>query len=182
MKENKDNCLNDAQKLLVAMGAAMGGGCRICAENLHKLAGEQGSSRADILKACQLGLEAKAEAINTMKAKVSEILKDTQPSEAKNHSKDMKKIITLIRTAAFTAANSSPDAFKEIRKAFAQGISKGDIRTCISIARMVREKAATFSDKEVAEQTCCCTSESPEANNKAANDQSDTTPPCSCEC
>jgi alkylhydroperoxidase/carboxymuconolactone decarboxylase family protein YurZ len=156
MKKNNENCLNDSQKLLIAVGAAMGCGCCNCIESLHKMTSEQGTPEADLLKACQCGLDAKNEAIETMKAKVSELLKHTNATDLEDHWKDMQNLIALIRIAAFTAATSSPDVIKEVRKAFSQGVSKGDIKTCISIAKMIREKVVTLFDKEVAGQTSCC--------------------------
>ena len=58
MKETKE-WLNDGEKTLIAMGAAMGAGCRTCADKLYRIALDQNLSREEILTAFLEGLEGK---------------------------------------------------------------------------------------------------------------------------
>jgi hypothetical protein len=181
--DNTKQVLTDAEKLLVAMGAAIGGGCGKCAENLVKIAHEQGVSLADMATACKEGFAAKGDAVKTMKAKVATILKAaTQESDESRKGVDMKKMASLIRTAAFAAANSAPDTVKEMKKACLQGAAKGDFRMCLSIAKSIRKKAEQFSDEDVAEST----DNGDSAKSKTKKEASDTNTvngaTCSCGC
>lgn len=142
--------LKDSEKTLIAMGAAMGGGCRKCAENLHRMALNQEISPEDMFAAFLGGLEAKAEAVNTMKEKVRSLLGDRQSANTPPSAKD-PKLASLIRIAAFTAANSAPDVFQEVEKALGQGATERELKLCRSIARMVRDHAMNFSDQEIGE-------------------------------
>ncbi len=65
----------------------------------------------------------------------------------------MEKLAFLIRTAAFAAANSAPDVVKEVKKACLGGLTRGDFRICLSIAKSIRKKAEQFSDEDVAKGT-----------------------------
>jgi len=148
--EDAKGWIKDSEKTMIAMGAAMGGGCRKCAENLHRMALDQNMSPKDILGAFLQGLEAKAEAVNTMREKVRSLLDDGQFASDSPSGKD-PKLASLIRIAAFTAANSAPDVFQEIERARGQGLTERELKLCQSIARMVRDHAMKFSDQEIGE-------------------------------
>jgi hypothetical protein len=47
------------------------------------------------------------------------------------------------------AANSAPDACREVGKSFMEGVTERDIKLCRSIARLVRDQAMKFSDQEI---------------------------------
>jgi hypothetical protein len=113
MKENTERVLSDAQKILVTLGAAIGGGCGKCAENLIKIAREQGVTAADMAAACQMGFTAKSEAVKTMKDRVAAILKAGPTENGEKKGEDIQNLASLIRAAVFTAANSAPDVIKE---------------------------------------------------------------------
>lgn len=147
----KDEHLTDSEKNIIAMGAAMGGGCRICAEKLHTIAGTLEISEADMLKAFESGLDAKAQAIKTMKEKVASLLGSGKNAEAETGSKFSEKLDNLVRMASFVAANSAPDFISEMKKACKNGITREQIKMCISLAKMVRKNAAGFSDQEIGE-------------------------------
>ncbi len=157
MKETNE-WLNDGEKTLIAMGAAMGAGCRTCADKLYRIALDQNLSREEILTAFLKGLEGKGEALRTMREKVRTLLgdgkKDGEPSAGRD-----KKMAALIRLASFMASNSAPDACQEIMKAYAEGVTEREIKLCRSIARMVRENAMKFSDEEIGERLTAGTQE-----------------------
>ena len=148
--EDAQGWIKDNEKIIIAMGAAMGGGCRKCAENLHRMAMDQNISPKDILGAFLQGLEAKAEAVNTMREKVRALLDDGQFASDSASGQDLK-LSSLIRIAAFTAANSAPDVFQEIERARDRGVTERELKLCQSIARMVRDHAMKFSDEEIGE-------------------------------
>jgi hypothetical protein len=143
--------LNDGEKSLIAMGAAMGAGCRTCAEKLNRIALDQNLSREEILSAFLEGLEGKAEALRTMRAKVQSLWGEYNKEAEASLGLD-KKLAALIRTAAFMAANSAPDACREMEKSLVEGVTGKDLKLCRSIARLVRDQAMKFSDQEIEER------------------------------
>ena len=168
---NQENPLSNPEKNLIAMGAAMGAGCRKCADKLYALAVGMKISDRQTREACQWGLDAKTQAVGTMRAKVDDLLsaccgrsdggqKAGGPAGTRQNA---DKLMPLVRIASFVAANSAPDAAAEIRNAKAEGITEEHIRICISIGKMVRKNAQAFSDEEVeenlggdlVEEMCC---------------------------
>jgi hypothetical protein len=150
--EKKERAMSDGEKILVALGAAIGGGCEKCAENLFKLAEGQGVAAEELASACRMGFEAKSEAIWSMKERLAGIMKDGGQPCDDSQKADMRKCSAMIRAAAFAAANAAPDAAAELKQAFTQGAGKGDFRMCLSIVRTIREKAATFADRDFLER------------------------------
>jgi hypothetical protein len=161
MENNERQPLSDRERTLIAMGAAMGAGCRTCAVGLRSIGEALGITMGEAGKAFEIGLNAKAQAVNTMRAAVSELfygmadqraccftpgVRQTRKAAAANRGEG--RIPSLIRLASFLAANSAPDAKAEMEEAAAQGADGRDLNVCLAIARMVRQKAAGFSDAE----------------------------------
>jgi alkylhydroperoxidase/carboxymuconolactone decarboxylase family protein YurZ len=151
MENIQENHLTNREKNLVAMSAAMGSGCRQCADKLYGVAVSLTIPEKEMLMAFQWGLDAKAEAIGTMRAKVSELLGDSKGIDAQATVASSKKLATLARIASFVAANSAPDVASEIQRAKEHDITPDQIQTCISLARMVRKNAGIFSDQEISD-------------------------------
>jgi hypothetical protein len=166
MENNERRPLTDKERTLIAMGAAMGAGCRKCAEGLRHIGDVLGITTGEAGKAFEIGLNAKAQAVNTMRAVACATLYGeansaqtcgctwpgvTRPAglEQGAGSDSRDKTASLIRLASFMAANSAPDAHEGIEEAVAHGAGNNEIKLCLGIARMVREKAAGFSDDEV---------------------------------
>jgi hypothetical protein len=105
-----------------------------------------------MLEAFDLGLGAKAEAVETMRAKISSLIGDDKMDNTMVTEKFTKKLASLIRVASFVAANSVPDVFSEIGKAERSGITSDQIQMCISLAKMVRKNAGAFSDQEISDK------------------------------
>lgn len=151
MDKIQEDHLTNEEKNLVAMGAAMGAGCRICADKLHKLAVSLKIPEGEMAQAFRWGLDAKSEAVLTMETKISTLIGDDQEKQAGAFSGKAGGLASLVRIASFVAANSAPDALMEIKQARAQGMTPGRIRLCISLAKMVRKNAMAFSDQELSE-------------------------------
>ena len=156
------NQLSSEEKTLIAMGAAMGGGCRTCADKLCDTARSQSIPRDKMLKAFLLGLEAKQAAVKTMQEKVAALMADGHARDAKEFP---KHLTSLIRMASFTAANSAPDFLSEMNQAARDGIPAEQVQLCVATGKMVRTHATEFSDKDISaklngsetntSQTCC---------------------------
>ena len=63
MKNSERQPLSDRERTLIAMGAAMGAGCRMCATGLRSIAEGLGITKGEAGKAFEIGLSAKAEAV-----------------------------------------------------------------------------------------------------------------------
>ena len=175
MNIEQDDHLTDREKTLVAMGAAMGAGCRTCADKLYGIAVSLGIPEAETVMALNGGLEAKAQAVRTMEAKISTLVGGAG-AKGTSVSEECGKLSSLVRIASFVAANSAPDALMEMRKARVHGIPSEQIGIAVSLAKMVRKNATAFSDQEISDNNCglqfgraemCCPF-SPDTGNAAA--------------
>jgi|SRR5271157_1302115 len=165
MDKNQEYHLTNQENNLIAMSAAVGAGCRQCADKLYGVATSLKIPEKEMLKAFQWGLDAKAEAIGTMRIKISELMGDDKGINAQDPDVSSRKIAALARIASFVAANSAPDVASEIRKAQEHDITPGQIQMCISLGKMVRKNAGIFSDQEISDkvesfafagkETCC---------------------------
>jgi len=153
MNIEQDDRLTNEEKNLVAMGAAMGAGCRTCADKLYTLALSLNIPEAMMVTAFDGGLAAKAQAVRTMEAKISALTGDKRRKDG-SASGCSQKLSSLVRIASFVAANSAPDALAEIRKAKAEGIAAEQIGIAVSLAKMVRKNALSFSDQEISDNAC----------------------------
>lgn len=193
MKNSERQPLSDRERTLIAMGAAMGAGCRMCATGLRSIAEGLGITKGEAGKAFEIGLSAKAEAVNTMRAAVSELLygqadqracclpsglRQTEKAVAVNRSEG--KIPCLIRLASFLAANSAPDAKAEMAEAATKGADARDLNVCRAIAKMVRQKAAGFSDTETDATGAACSPAAGEGDDPGC-DPATCAAACSCE-
>ncbi len=151
MDNIKDNQLSNQEKTLIAMGAAMGAGCRTCADKLYDVAKSLNIPQEEMLKAFLLGLDAKAAAVKTMQDKVSALM-DGNAGNAKDFSENLA---SMIRMASFIAANSAPDFLAAINKPASKGITNEQVQLCIATAKMVRKNAMSFSDQEISNKFSC---------------------------
>lgn len=172
METIQNNPLSNQEKTLIAMGAAMGAGCRTCSDKLYDIAISLNIPKDEMLKAFLLGLDAKKKAVETMQRKVSALMNGNTDS-AKEFS---PKLISLINMASFTAANSAPDCLAEIKQAMPGEITDEQIQICLATAKMVRKNAIGLSDQEISNKlinaesdiqgTCCPAS--PNSKNASA--------------
>ncbi len=162
--------LSNQEKTLITMGAAMGAGCRTCADKLYEMATSLNISKAEMLKAFLLGLDAKQAAVETMREKVAALMADEHRDEGKEFP---KHLTALIRMASFTAANSAPDFLAEMKPISSTGIPAEHIQLCVATGKMVRTHAIGFSDGDISAKIgnaeanirgACC-SGSPNAEN-----------------
>ena len=146
---SESQTLGTKDKLFIAMAAAMGGGCRTCAERLHAMAGSGGITPEEQERAFLEGLRARESATKVMRRKAETLIGRELRHEGNSDGGSDLRILELSRLAAAVAANSSPDALLHITDARAAGASDSEIEVAIGTARMVRSKAQGFSDEEV---------------------------------
>jgi alkylhydroperoxidase/carboxymuconolactone decarboxylase family protein YurZ len=146
---SESQALGSKDKLFIAMAAAMGGGCRTCAERLHSMAGSEGLAPEEQGRAFLEGLRVRESATKVMHHKAETLVgRELRHGYSAEGATDLR-VLELSRLAAAVAANSSPDALLHIADARAAGASDAEIEVAIGTARMVRSKAQGFSDEEV---------------------------------
>src|SRR5512133_1448976 len=101
MNSKQDDRVTDREKNLIAMGAAMGGGCRTCSDKLYQLAVSLNIPEGEMAAAFRLGLEAKAEAVRTMEAKISSLLDDRGEPKRAVSGEGLQALSPLVRIASF---------------------------------------------------------------------------------
>ena len=143
--------LSSKEKVLVALAAAMGGGCRTCAEKLYAVAESAGATADEVERAFADGLHVRRSATEVMQHKAGELTGRTPDMDAATCSEKGSRITELSKLAAAVAANSSPDALRHLEAARFAGASDEGIGVAIGIGRKVRSKAQGFSDEEIGE-------------------------------
>ena len=143
--------LSSKEKVLVALAAAMGGGCRTCAEKLYAVAESAGATADEVERAFADGLHVRRSATEVMRHKAGELTGRTPDMDAATCSDKGSRITELSKLAAAVAANSSPDALRHLGAARFTGASDEGIGVAIGIGRKVRSKAQDFSDEEIGE-------------------------------
>jgi alkylhydroperoxidase/carboxymuconolactone decarboxylase family protein YurZ len=136
-------------KARVALAAAMGAGCRTCAERLTAAARSQEMSDDEIEWAFEQGLEARRLATQLMREKATELTgRDPQPPGEPRSEAD-RRLRELARLAAAVAANAAPDALGHAKAATTAGAADEALDVAMAIGRTIRGKAQGFSDDEI---------------------------------
>jgi alkylhydroperoxidase/carboxymuconolactone decarboxylase family protein YurZ len=143
-----EESLDGKDKTLIALSAAIGGGCRTCAERLYAIAGSLDARVEEVERAFAEGLRQRESATRVMREKASALLGRTVRAEAGSGGPSTR-LEMLGRLAASTAANSAPDALRHVDEARVAGATEPEIQVTLGIARMVRSKAQGFSDAEL---------------------------------
>jgi alkylhydroperoxidase/carboxymuconolactone decarboxylase family protein YurZ len=157
--------LDEQQKILIALAAAMGAGCRTCADRLSAMAAEAGVPGHELEHAFAVGLLARETATETIRAKATSLL--GHPPRIEPDAGKEPHVLELCRLAAAAAANSAPDVLHYAEAARSAGASEVAIDVAIGIARSVRAKAQGFSDGEIGASRgleTTCPTETPDAS------------------
>jgi alkylhydroperoxidase/carboxymuconolactone decarboxylase family protein YurZ len=144
--------MSGREKTCVALAAAMGGGCRTCAERLSSVARSQKMTDGEIEWAFAQGLEAKQSGTELMREKASELTGGDPQSPAEPGSLEWERLGELAQLAAAVAANAAPEARRHIELAKSAGATESAIGVAVAIGRTIRGKAQGFSDEELDER------------------------------
>jgi SAM-dependent methyltransferase/alkylhydroperoxidase/carboxymuconolactone decarboxylase family protein YurZ len=143
--------ISGKEKILIALAAAMGGGCRTCAQGLRSMADSAGATIEEIERAFTDGLLQRERATEVMRGEASALLGRPLDAGSATGAAAEARVSELSRLAASVASNSSPDALKRLDAARSTGAAESEIRVAIGIGRSVRAKAQGFSDAEIGE-------------------------------
>ena len=117
--------LTGKEKTLIALAAAIGGGCRTCAETLYAMAQTVEASSDEIERAFADGLRQRDNATEVMRQKAAALLGRTPRIEIADSGAPVSELAKL---AASVALNSAPDALRHRQTAKAKGCERGGSR------------------------------------------------------
>lgn len=141
--------LNGLEKAQIALAAAMGAGCRTCADKLYPMFESLGAAPEEIESALSAGLGARESATALMRNKAHELVGRISGARAPDVDGGASRISELMRIGAGVAANAAPAAAHHIERARSLGATRDEIQLAIGVGRMVRSKAQGFSDAEI---------------------------------
>jgi len=141
--------LDNKEKALVALAAAMAAGCTRCAEKLHPMGLEAGASADEIEWALYEGLRARESATTIMRRKAEALLDRPLKLVAMGGGEGPAPVAELVRIGAAAAANSAAEATRRLEGAKLFGAGDPAIATALAIARTVRSKAAGYADEAI---------------------------------
>ena len=141
--------LSGLEKTQVALAAAMGAGCRTCADNLYPMFQSLGASTDEIERAFSEGLGTRESATALMRHKAHSLMGRVPRAGTPGITESGGRTAELMRIGAGVAANSAPTVVHHIERAQSLGATREEIQLAIGIARMVRSKAQGFSDAEI---------------------------------
>ena len=143
--------LTEVEKAQVALSAAMGAGCRTCADNLYPMLRSLGAAADVIEPALDEGLRTRQATAALMQSKADALMGRTPAPDVASDEEIASVLSELMRIGAGVAANSAPTALHHLERARSAGATEQEIRLAIGIARRVRSKAQGFSDAEIDE-------------------------------
>jgi alkylhydroperoxidase/carboxymuconolactone decarboxylase family protein YurZ len=143
--------LGDVEKAQIALSAAMGAGCRTCADNLYPMLRSLGAAADEIELAFGAGLRTRQSTAALMRSKADALMGRTPAPDPASADEVVSKLSELMRIGAGVAANSAPSVLHHLERARCVGATEEEIRLAIGIARRVRSKAQGFSDAEIDE-------------------------------
>jgi alkylhydroperoxidase/carboxymuconolactone decarboxylase family protein YurZ len=143
--------LTKVEKAQVALSAAMGAGCRTCADNLYPVLRSFGAGADEIEPALDEGLRTRRATAALMQSKADALVGRTPAPDVANDDEIGSRLSELMRIGAGVAANSAPTVLHHLKRARSVGATEQEIGLAIGIARLVRSKAQGFSDAEIDE-------------------------------
>jgi alkylhydroperoxidase/carboxymuconolactone decarboxylase family protein YurZ len=161
---DRTETLTDREKAGIALGAAVGAGCHICAENLYSALVSLGATADELEQLFATGLAARRSATDAMRRTASALM--GRHLDADREPKSTRNLDSRIALAAAAGANCAADALHHADRARSAGATDAQIGVAVGIARSVRSKAQLFSDQEIskssgtepvaeAAQSCC---------------------------
>ena len=141
--------LDNKEKALVALAAAMAAGCIRCAEKLHPMGLAAGATADEIEWALHEGLRARESATTIMRRKAEALLDRPLRLAAMGGGEGPAHVAEFVRIGAAAAANSAAEATRRLESAKLSGAGDPAIATALAIARTVRSKAAGYADEAI---------------------------------
>ena len=152
--------LEEVEKLQVALSAAMGAGCRTCADKLYPMLRSLGAAADEIERALLQGLRTRAATAALMQAKAEALMGRKPAPDTAGDDEVVSRLSELMQIGAGVAVNSAPTVLHHMDRARAAGATEQAIRLAIGTGRLVRSRAQGFADAEIDE---ACAAAEPDA-------------------
>jgi AhpD family alkylhydroperoxidase len=150
-KESAMSELDNKDKALIALSAAMAAGCQECATKLHPMGLEAGATSEEIERALYVGLCARESATTIMRRRAEILLDRPIRVSGIGNRPEANDFEMLMKFAAATAANSPQEARRYFDGAKHLDATEEAMGAALAIARRVRSKASDYSDAEIDE-------------------------------
>lgn len=143
--------LSQREKELVAIGAAISAGCQKCADAHFKEALDQGAAPEEVKKAVADATCVINNAKEIMQRKAYALMNVPGKEVAECCSNGADRMGELVKMGAAVAANCTTNIRIHIEIAKSLGVSSGEIRVAIGMAKAIRRKAGEFADEAISD-------------------------------
>jgi alkylhydroperoxidase/carboxymuconolactone decarboxylase family protein YurZ len=157
--------LNEKEKALIGVGAAVAAGCQPCTEHLVKTARAAGACDHSLALAVETAVAVRESATRTMDEWAGQC-QGERPQPDSGFRAEKRRFAELTAVAAAFAVNSVPDLRAHLQSARECGATLEEIRVAIAVAGLVKktaeEKVAAFlGEQSRSAEGCCSTPASP---------------------
>jgi alkylhydroperoxidase/carboxymuconolactone decarboxylase family protein YurZ len=151
--------LNEKEKALIGVGAAVAAGCQPCTEHLVKTARAAGACDHSLALAVETAVAVRESATRIMDEWAGEC-QGERPQPDAGFRAEKRRISELTAVAAAFAVNSVPDLGARLQAARECGATLDEIRIAIAVAGLVKktaeEKVASFLGEQSGAAEICC--------------------------
>jgi AhpD family alkylhydroperoxidase len=139
--------LNDKEREYVAIGAAIGAGCRPCTQYHVNAALKAGLSKDEIRTAAEEAEALRVEAATSVADYARGLLGDGE-KRAHDFADMCERSQALVRIGAATGGNAGPFLGEILPQARSLGLTDDVLREAVEIAGMVKRMAGNFFEKD----------------------------------
>jgi AhpD family alkylhydroperoxidase len=139
--------LDDKEREYVAIGAAIGAGCRPCTQYHVNAALKAGLSKDEIRTAAEEAEALRVEAAASVADYARGLLGDGE-KRAHNFADICERSQALVRIGAATGGNAGPFLDEILPQARGIGLTDDVLREAVEVAGMVKEMAGNFFEKD----------------------------------
>lgn len=137
--------LEQREKELAAIGAAIGCNCRPCVEHHIPAGREAGLSEAELADAVATGRGVRDEAITLLAPRIDELLTGGSVHAARTQPAETERAHALVALGASVGANSHPLLREQIAAALENGLSPTEIAAAVRMASYVQRRASELT-------------------------------------
>jgi AhpD family alkylhydroperoxidase len=137
--------LEQREKELAAIGAAIGCNCRPCVEHHIPAGREAGLSEAELVDAVATARGVRDEAIKLLAPRIDELLSGESVRAAPTLRWETDRAHALVALGASVGANSHPLLRKQVSSAFEVVLSNAEIAAAVRVAEYVQRRASEMT-------------------------------------
>ncbi len=143
--------LNQKEKELIAVAAAISAGCQKCANYHFKQAFEKGATKEEVEKAVRAATCVIGSSGEIMQRKAFELMEIEREDVPENCTDAEDRLTTLIKVAAAVASNNTNNIERYLALATSLGATHGEMTVAAKMAKAILNKAGEFADDVVRE-------------------------------